>query len=97
MAEKGAWLFKSQTNGSGVEGLRKQLKVCPFPIRFPPKPCGSLRKNTLSFQEEVRKGTLDSQGVEPPSKGWWLEGSSLREDRPKEVSGEIRRGPQTPR
>lgn len=36
----------------------------------------------------MRKRTPDPQGAEPRSKGWWLEGSSLREDRPKEVSGE---------
>lgn len=30
MAEKGAWLFKSQANGSWTAGLRKPPKVYPF-------------------------------------------------------------------
>lgn len=33
--QKRAWLFKSQANGSWAEGLRKQLKVCPFFSEFP--------------------------------------------------------------
>ena len=48
MAEKGAWLFKSHVNGSWAEGLRKQLKVCPF-FSESPKAWESLRKNILKF------------------------------------------------
>lgn len=49
-----------------MEGLRKQLKVYPFPVRFPPNSVGVCAKIPLHFQKEVREGTPVPQGAEPP-------------------------------
>lgn len=41
-----------------------------------------MKNITPRLQEEIRKGSSDPQGAEPPIKEWWLEGSSPTEARP---------------
>lgn len=68
MAEKRAWLFKSQANSSWAEGLREELKVCPFPIRVPQTLGEFAQKHRLLSKRRWRREPQTPRELSPPAR-----------------------------